>query len=264
MIYSFPDTNFDLDQIANSGQCFRWKLVDPIKSIYEIPICGNRYKVWHEDDKIWVDDSNKLSLELRLGTDVFLYHYFDINTNYSHIIDVIPENDTYLKSAANKFSGIRILRQNPWEVFISFIISQNNNIPRIKNTIERLCQGNGGLFPAQWELMMMDLSKYGLGYRKQYIEDYLNSDKCYIPPEGSDYRDAFEYLQQFKGIGPKVANCICLYGLHYLEACPIDVWMKKIIDNRYDSKNPAWMNSKYAGVYQQYCFCYERYLSGRG
>lgn len=72
-----------------------------------------------------------------------------------------------------------------------------------------------------------------------------------------------KFYQSFKGPGPKVTNCTCVYGLHYLGGCRIDVWMKKIIDSRYDSKNPGWMNSKYAVVYQQYCFCYERYLSGR-
>lgn len=70
-----------------------------------------------------------------------------------------------------------------------------------------------------------------------------------------------KFYQSFKGIGPKVTNCTCVYGFHYLEGCRIDVWMKNIIDNRYDSKNPGCMNSKYAVIYQHYCFCYERYLS---
>lgn len=119
------------------------------------------------------------------------------------------------------------------------------------------------IFQVQQICYRVNLSKCGLGYRQKYIEDLIHHHYV-ISEEGTSYKQAMQFYQNFKGIGPKVANCICLYGLHYLKACPIDVWMKKIIDKRYGGKNPGWMNSKYAGVYQQYCFCYERYLGGRG
>ena len=256
MIYSFPNTNFNLYQIANSGQCFRWyqQPIDTYLGRWQFFIDDDHAIAWNDSDRIVVDTE---------APESFVRHYFDIDTDYDEIIRTIPEIDTYLYQAASMFKGIRILRQSPWEVFISFILSQNNSIPRIKKSIKCLCDQNSGLFPLADDLMHIDLSQCGLGYRQKYIESYLRHNKFYIPPAGSDYRDAFAYYQTFQGIGPKVANCICLYGLHYLEACPIDRWMKRITDNRYGGTNPEWMSSKYAGVYQQYCFCYEHYLDGR-
>ena len=106
------------------------------------------------------------------------------------------------------------------------------------------------------------LSELGLGYRDEYIwrmcqYEHENTDfferlrKC-------DYEHSMKMLMEHKGIGKKVANCISLFGLHHLDACPIDVWMKKIIDEEYDGVKPAWMSDRYAGVYQQYAFFYKR------
>lgn len=260
--YYLPCENLDLDQIANSGQCFRWfqEPIDKILGRWRFYIADRPAVAWHErnnyQDVIIVDtDAQKFDV----------LYYFDVTTDYEDIINQIPvpEQDTYLQAAAELFSGVRILRQNIWEVFISFIISQNNNIPRIKKSIDMLCADNAGQFPQSSDLLSMNLDKYGLGYRKAYIEDWLRSNKPYASNSLIDYRDAFEYYQSFKGIGPKIANCICLFGLHYLEACPVDTWMRRTIDNRYGGQIPTCMYSKYAGVYQQYCFCYERYLSGR-
>lgn len=248
--YAFPDTNFDLKQIAESGQCFRWE--ETTDGCYRIPY--DPFVMFAvQDDK-----------GVRVTTDAPEYlvsHYFDLGTNYQSIIDEIPKDDRFLLDAAQHFSGLRILRQSLWETLVSFIISQNNNIPKIKKSIEALCYKNDGLFPGSWQLNDMYLDGCGLGYRRPYIAALIGKD-CF-PPAGIDYRGSLEFYQSFKGIGPKVANCICLYGLHYLEACPIDTWMKKIIDKRYGGKVPEWMNSRWAGVYQQYCFCYERYLSER-
>lgn len=250
MIYSYPVTNFNLHQIANSGQCFRWKPLD--KGMYEIPVFDQILQVYQNDGELVVETSIP---------ETSVKYYFDLSTNYAEIIEAIPENDTYLQAASKEFSGVRILRQNLWEMVVSFIISQNNNIPRIKKSIEAICSYTNGIFPQQFEMPSVKLENCGLGYRQKYVENLNGKD--YIPPVSSDYRDALEFYQSFIGIGPKVANCICLYGLHYLEACPIDTWMKRIIDTKYNGTTPVWMYSKYAGVYQQYCFCYERYLSGR-
>ena len=255
MIYSYPATNFNVHQIANSGQCFRWKWVDTgTNQYYEVPIYEFDAKVMNEWNEVLVDTQAPEHLVRR---------YFDLDTDYSQIISGIPENDEFLKKAADTFSGLRILIQPLFETIVSFIVSQNNNIPKIKKSIEALCEQNGKGFPGPADMYRLDLSKCGLGYRQKYIEDLLRIN-YFAPAPDSNYRQAMKFYEEFKGIGPKVANCICLYGLHYLEACPIDVWMKKIIDRRYDGKNPQWMNSRWAGVYQQYCFCYERYLSGRG
>ena len=106
------------------------------------------------------------------------------------------------------------------------------------------------------------LGELGLGYRDEYIwlmcqYEHENTDfferlrKC-------DYEHSMKMLMEHKGIGKKVANCISLFGLHHLDACPIDVWMKKIIDEEYDGVKPAWMSDRYAGVYQQYAFFSKR------
>ena len=248
--YFIPISNLNLDQIASSGQCFRWDKVDD--NFYVIPYYNTWMSVHQNGNELVVEtDASKAVVE----------HYFDLSTDYGKIIKETPEDDTYLQAASKEFSGVRILRQNLWEVVVSFIISQNNNIPRIKKSVEAICSYTNGIFPQQFEMPSVKLENCGLGYRQKYVENLNGKD--YIPPVNSDYRDALEFYQRFIGIGPKVANCICLYGLHYLEACPIDTWMKRIIDERYNGTIPVWMYSKYAGVYQQYCFCYERYLNGR-
>ena len=254
MIYSYPNTNFNIHQIANSGQCFRWKWVDAgTNQYYKVPICDFDAKVMNEANEVLVSTE---------APEYLVRRYFDMDTDYSQIISEIPEEDEFLKEAAQMFSGLRILIQPQFETIVSFIISQNNNIPKIKKSIEALCDQTDGSFPGPADMDRVNLSKCGLGYRQKYIEDLIHHH-YFVPDEDSSYKQAMQFYQNFKGIGPKVANCICLYGLHYLEACPIDVWMKKIIDKRYGDKDPDWMHSKWAGVYQQYCFCYERYLSGR-
>lgn len=243
--YFIPVNNLNLNQIANSGQCFRWNKVDD--NFYVIPYYNTWMSVYQNGNELVVEtDASKAIVE----------YYFDLNTDYGKIIKEIPDDDTFLKEAAAKFSGVRILRQSIWEVVVSFIISQNNNIPKIQKSIEKLCRPTDGVFPQQFQISDINLSECGLGYRQQYIENLVG--KNYVPEPGSSYEEALQFYQSFKGIGPKVANCICLYGLHYLEACPIDTWMKRII--RYNGTIPVWMYSKYAGVYQQYCFCYERHL----
>ena len=166
-------------------------------------------------------------------------------------------------------------------MIISFIISQNNNIPRIKKSIEGLCKifsktqitSELKSFPTAQEIIsfgdknkiLEKLKSVGLGYRDEYI--YLISLYTIENPTWIDelknmtYKDAFEKLISFKGIGKKVANCICLFGLHLINACPVDTWIQKIIDERYDGKIPSWMKSEVAGIYQQYAFYYERFLS---
>lgn len=259
---------FNLEQTANSGQCFRWKKIDDDK--YFIPAygrcltisqIGNKFEMSCDEEefqKIWS-------------------HYFDLETDYSAIIDRIDSKDKFLKAAADYGRGIRILNQELWETIISFIISQNNNIPRIKGSIERLCNKYNvqSIELKDTDIYMIphleDIKKHGgrdslkelgLGYRDEYIWlmcEYENSHSSfeeYI--RGLDYNSSLKYLMGFKGIGKKVANCICLFGLHHLDACPIDVWMKKIINEEYGAVMPLWMKDKYAGVYQQYAFFYKR------
>lgn len=249
--------NLDLTQIANSGQCFRWVRLN--NRVWKFPICDIWHKAWHDENNhnmIHIVKENGMEADSKLVND-----YFDIDTDYRSIIEEIPQDDFYLKNAAEKYSGIRILRQDLWEVIVSFIISQNNNIPRIKKSVEKLCDEVGGRFPNYYEILDMDLSDKGLGYRDSYLINavlwfHYHGDS--LKYEFLSYKSLKDNLIQIKGVGNKVADCICLFGLHQLNACPIDTWMKKIINTRYGGIQPEWMNGKYAGVFQQYVFAYER------
>ena len=239
--------HMDLHQIANSGQCFRWRQIED--NSYIIPAFGKELTISQDGNTFILScDENEWNSLWR--------NYFDLETNYNEVENIIMEsNDDFLKAAYQFGSGIRILRQDLWEVIISFIISQNNNIPRIKKSIQKLCDEVHGVFPNNQHLLYMDLSNKGLGYRDKYIKDAC---KCCIYMEiGGGYNHDKKELMKIKGIGNKVADCICLFGLHHLDAFPIDTHIKKILDREYNGKLPDWAESKYAGLFQQYIFYYE-------
>lgn len=243
--------NFDLDQIYASGQCFRWK--ERLTGGYYVPI---------------VDGNNKISLEedeTRLFTGEparyykNIFNYFDLGTNYLEIeTEVYHTYDKYLIKCYEHGKGIRILRQDLWETLITFIISQNNNIPRIKNSVEKICKGSH--FPTPEELIEMDLSYKGLGYRDKYIKDackHFMNPKFVELLHNKDHEIVKDALKDICGVGDKVADCVRLFGLHHLEVFPIDTHIKQVIDREYGGKMPDWLQSRYAGVFQQYIFYFE-------
>ena len=276
-MFEFDSEFFNLNQIADSGQCFRWQEIfcdnESKKYHYQVPVKNKLLNIFQDDKKIKIDCTES-------EFESFWKNYFDFNTDYKKITSLIVD-DEYLQCAIKYGYGIRILNQDLWEMIISFIISQNNNIPRIKKSIEGLCKifskkqitSELKSFPTAQEIIsfgdkntiLEKLKSVGLGYRDEYI--YLISLYTIENPTWIDelknmtYKDAFEKLISFKGIGKKVANCICLFGLHLINACPVDTWIQKIIDERYDGKIPSWMKSEVAGIYQQYAFYYERFLS---
>ena len=234
--------HMNLHQIANSGQCFRWQQIND--NTYKIPAFGKELTISQDGNTFILScDENEWNSLWR--------NYFDLDTNYNEIENIIMEsNDDFLKAAYEFGSGIRILRQDLWEVIISFIISQNNNIPRIKKSIEKLCDETDGRFPDWEELMSMDLSNKGLGYRDKYIVVAC----AWWTGVASINKES---LMKVKGIGKKVSDCVCLFGLHKLDSFPIDTHIQKIIDREYNGKLPEWAESKYAGLFQQYIFYYE-------
>ena len=267
--------NFDLEQIADSGQCFRWRKIDEGK--YLIPAYDHIVTVAQSGEKF---EFSCTEAEYQ----IIWKHYFDLELDYGKIIAAIDKNDTFLKEAAAYGSGIRILNQELWEMIISYIISQNNNIPRIKKGIEAVCDRYKAVickdeqdnlekteneiygFPHLTDIEKnggrQSLSELGLGYRDEYIWlmcEYEHENKVFFDNlRKCDYEQSMKMLMEHKGIGRKVANCISLFGLHHLDACPIDVWMKKIIDEEYGGIQPKWMSDRYAGIYQQYAFFYKR------
>lgn len=269
-IIEFNDIkDFALDNILECGQCFRWN--DELEDgtyigIVEGYLCRAKF------------DGTTLTLETNGGGRDFWFDYFDLKTDYSNIKSELIRNDDRIEPAIKAGSGIRILRQNFWEVLISFIISQNNNIPRIKKCIEALSVKYGEYlghfygreryaFPLPSELAessINELEGLKLGYRCEYI---LSAAKRYLTegaPSGSS-EEIYKTLMSYHGIGTKVANCIGLFGLHNLSSFPIDVWVRRIMHDMYGFKEndiKGMQNfakghfGELGGIAQQYLFNY--------
>lgn len=259
----------DLNQIAESGQCFRWQRIGD--NAYRIPAFGRTVEISQKKDQFIFSCEEEEFCKVWKS-------YFDLDTDYAELIGKIDSEDQFLYKSAIYGGGIRILRQDLWEVMLSFIISQNNNIPRIRKSIEALCHkykaqsensAGTGCYPIPDMAQILSRGKealkdkeLSLGYRYEYIWELcelLASQPSFMPKlKETDYTEALQLLMERKGVGKKVASCICLFGLHQLDACPVDTWVRKIIDENYNGNMPDWMKSSYAGVYQQYAFYYKR------
>lgn len=257
-------SNFNLSETFNCGQCFRWNKVSNDKFM---GIAFGKVLT------VSIKDDNTLILENTTTKDYnnIWQNYFDLNTDYNKIKTIISSIDSTLNIACSYAPGIRILKQDPWEALCSFIISQNNNIPRIKSIIERMCCCFGnelepGFFSFPSYDIISKLSKDDLvplkcGFRDNYIIDAakkvsageINFEKIKKLP----LDEARKELMKIKGVGPKVAECTLLYGLHRLDAFPIDVWMKRAINTFFPGK-PISYFGEYAGIAQQYIFHYSR------
>ena len=273
--------NFDILQIADSGQCFRMNQIKtPTGKIGYEMIAYGKYLVLEqiEEDEVEFYCSGEEYHEL-------WEDYFDLSYDYESLVNSLIEGeDPFLKEAAAYGRGIRILKQEPFEAMISFIISQNKNIPAIRSGIEALCARYGErivveekgekeyyAFPTPEALAKADkeeLRRLKMGYRDEYIisaaKAVMNGDIDleYLKQIGFD--EAVKALKGVHGIGDKVANCISLYGLHHIEGFPVDVWIKRVIDEIYHNKFDKDQYCGYAGIVQQYMFYYIRYLKGRG
>ncbi len=249
---------FDLKTIADSGQCFRIFQIED--NIFDVLSTDKWVRVWHEPQKnIYVFGCDDAEFE------GFWEHYFDLRTDYATYHKVIQRsNDSFLKSAADYGSGMRILRQSYWETIVSFIISQNNNIPRIKKSIEMFCWKFGkpmtkyGItrysFPYKSDLMnikLEDLSDLGLGYRDKYIYGVCVCAPALLKPDK---------LLQVPGIGPKVESCIKLFGCHEMNRYPRDTWINKMINEIYGGNFDTSPYEGFEGFAQQLQFYYYRYL----
>lgn len=254
--------DFNIEKIALSGQCFRLNKVED----YWINVVGNRLL------KIKCNDlyCSKRDFES------FWKPYFDLESDYSYYRHKIPKSDKFLTAAAEYGKGIRILNQDPWEMLISFIISQRKSIPAIKSSIEALakCYGeeigetNDGpiySFPSVEKLAAAKestLSKCGLGYRVDYIkcaskmvaDGTLDLNSLY---KLSD-EDLLNELLKVKGVGVKVANCVSLFAYHRIDAFPIDVWIARALEENYNNNFPLDRYKGFAGIIQQYMFFYKR------
>lgn len=277
----------DLEQIAQSGQCFRMIRLDGSENRYRVISRDSCLLVSQQGDELCFDCPDR-DLERWLT-------YFDCDTDYEKIQMSVNPEDTYLKTAASLGKGIRILKQDAWEMIVTFILSQQKTIPKIREAVETLSLlygtpiSYGGevfhTFPSSNQLLaasLEDLKALKLGYRAKYIYRV-----CRDNAEGRldlellaamDYREAMDYLTGFYGIGEKVANCVCLFGLHHIDAFPVDTWIQKILLKEYYQKEyDSLPKSKLyetmvrenfgryegcGGIMQQYIFHYERNILG--
>jgi len=261
--------DFDLKKIAESGQCFRVREFDDGTFRF---VTGDNI-VYIKKNEAENQNEFEVSCDAKEWESIWK-NYFDFNRNYSDIRNEIPGDEKYLCEAAECGRGIRILNQDPWEMLISFIISQRKSIPAIKTSIELLCREYGRrvdteyetlyLFPSAEEVFkggnMSSLENCKLGYRLKYIEDATKrvalKEMVLDELRNLDSDDLIIELKKVYGVGDKVANCIALFAYGRSELAPVDTWIKKVIDNEYDGVNPFPRYGKVAGIMQQYIFYY--------
>lgn len=255
--------HFDIQKIADSGQCFRisktvddrWQVVASDKLAY-VDVCGTDHYLINcsdEDNSFWTE-------------------YFDLDQDYQKYADSVDPEDHFLTEAIEYGKGIRILKQDPWEMLITFIISQRRSIPSIKTCVERICSRWGSMlepgvysFPdpdALSKASLEELCQCGLGYRAEYVflaakdvaEHELDLDalKTYSDDQ------LYSALLSLRGVGAKVANCVMLFGFYRIASFPIDVWIDRVQKEHYDGRFPVELYNGFAGIIQQYIFFYAR------
>lgn len=251
---------FSLKETLDCGQAFRW---EPLCDDTWQGMAYNKYlKLCQTQDKITLFDTTKEDF------DNLWYSYFDLNREYEQIVETLSQNNV-LKEAATFGKGIRILKQEPWETLCSFIISQNNNIPRIKGIIGRLCENFGEktqngfyTFPTAEKistLSLEDLSVIRSGFRAKYILDaakrIANGEIDLEALKTIETETARNELMKIYGVGKKVADCVLLFGLSHINAFPEDVWIKRAMEKLFGGELPSCAKG-YEGIAQQYIFHY--------
>lgn len=268
---------FNLKYTLECGQCFRWKEVEDEENTYIGVIKDRVIKIKQEGDKIFVRSNNMENLEQ------VVTEYFDLNKDYQKIEQEISSIDNHVKEAVKRSSGLRLLNQDFFETLISYIISANNNIPRISKSVNEISKRYGKkiifeneeyyLFPTAKELENVSIDEYrkcGVGFRDSYIystvKDILEGKFDIYSINDKKTATLRKELLNLKGVGPKVADCILLFACGRGEVFPIDVWVERVMSVLYfketngkmkkrDILEYAYNNFKdYAGIVQQHLF----------
>lgn len=271
--------DFEPSHIFDCGQCFRW--VKEEDGSYTGVAFSRVINVRKDGNNVIIDNTNKEDFEN------IWYEYFDLGRDYSELKDRLRLHDENLKNAVEFGDGIRILKQDGWEMLISFIISSNNRIPMIQRAISNISEKYGNYigeyrgrkyysFPTPKELSMAsveDLREMKTGFRDKYIYSTTKS----VVDENIDLNKFIEMdpetchkeLMKFKGVGAKVADCIALFGMRKYNSFPVDVWVKRVMQEFYGASDISLPKMrKYgmdlfgdeAGFAQQYLFYYVREL----
>ena len=270
-MYKIHVKYFNIEQICYSGQCFRMKKNE--RCYYEVVSFG-RYLELTQDGNLLTFLCSKNEYQQCWKT------YFALDEDYDAIVRLIDDEDEYMRTAMNYGWGIRILKQDFWEMIISFLVSQQNNIPRIQKCIQTLCERYGEeklnsygetyyTFPTPQSLAATteaDLRACNLGYRAKYIlrtsQSVVHGDFSLHAVASLSYEEAKNELLKLYGVGIKVAECICLYGLHHLDAFPVDTHIKHVLDENYIHGFPFEKYHGAVGVFQQYAFYYDLHALG--
>jgi N-glycosylase/DNA lyase len=265
---------FDLDQIFDCGQSFRF--IKSGDNSYSGIAHGRAIDILQENDKITIFGADEKDFN-----DVWK-NYLALDVDYSVLrrrISSLRPDDVTLKAAMEYGKGIRLLRQDKWETLCSFIISQNNNIPRIRSLVEALSREYGDRietdalgeyysFPsadAVAKAGVEELRRLKVGFRAPYIHDAaakvssgeLDLDGLVSLPT----EELLKQLMTIKGVGLKVASCVTLFAYGRLDSFPIDVWVKRVLEKYYPEGFDHAALGDTAGLVQQYLFYYERYKS---
>lgn len=275
----FKSENFNIKDTLECGQVFRFR---KFKDGYLVFSQDKACYSYTFGDKTYIECDEK-------DKDYF-YNYFDLSRDYSKIVESAKNQGVEILSLSAKLGkGIRILKQDVTETLFSFIISQNNNIPRIKNSLEKICQNLGEnkefmgevyyTFPTNQKLAGKPLEFYkemGLGYRAVYIktlaQDIVDARIDLSSLNGLSTNMLKNALTGIYGVGPKVADCVSLFGFNRTDSFPVDTWIAKVYEQDFngtlkDRKKMAdWFTLKFgnnAGYFQQYLFYYKRSLESQ-
>lgn len=267
--------DFDLEHIFECGQCFRWFKEDD--GSYTGTALGRVLNVGRYGDDLILKNTDENEFK------TLWYDYFDLARDYGEIKKNLS-NDNVLREAIKFGEGIRLLRQDEWEILISFIISSNNRIPMIKKAIDLISERwgkpisyNGRIyhaFPSPEELSIAsieDLERCSTGFRAKYIKNttelVISKYTDLYSLKNIGYAKARDELMKLPGVGPKVSDCILLFSMGYYEAFPVDVWIKRIMQYFYLAPDVSLKKieeyaqdrfKELAGFAQEYLFYYAR------
>lgn len=259
--------DFDPGKIAVSGQCFRAKAIDE-----------GLFRFITRDHVIYMKETSEQEFTVSCTDNEWQeiwVPYFDLHRSYSSLYYAEREKHDYVRKAMDCGRGIRILRQDPWEMLVTFIISQRKSIPAIARSVETLAEKYGHPIKTDYEVIYSfptpedmlhatvdELKECSLGYRAPYIYDAIqtvNSGALDLKAI-TDYDDAelFKELMTVHGVGKKVANCVCLFGYGRMARVPVDVWISKAVDEDCCGEDPFVLFEDNAGIIQQYIFYYKK------
>lgn len=287
--------NFNIKQILECGQCFRWEKIE--ENRYILVAFRRVIEIFQKDDEVTIYNSNEEDFN-----NIWI-KYLDLKRNYSDIKEELSKDEILRKSVEFGY-GIRILNQDPFEMLISFIISARNSIPSIKKTVNKICERYGDkieykgkvyyAFPTPNQLKDIsvdEIRETGASFRSKYIVSTIEKvnnakslkDKEYLDKDNEEIKEALEFdldyiksldddkchiaLQKFMGVGAKVADCIMLFSMAKHSAFPVDVWVKRAMIHFYVApdvslnKMRVFAREKFgslSGMAQQYLFYYAR------